>query len=178
MNIKTLILLTLMTLLIFIAGSCIILDQAGDQGGQQAQDAGGIDEGQQNQTGDEGQAGADTADSENDESADDLSDLIIVDFPSPGQVITSPLDISGQARGTWFFEASFPVRLLDAEGNILAEHYAMTDEEWMTEEFISFSSRLKFESPETDTGTLLLIKDNPSDIREYDAQLEIPVRFR
>ncbi len=174
MNIKTFILLALMISLVFIAGSCIILDQDG----RQAQDPGGIDEGQQSQAGDEGRADTGPADKENDAPADDLSDLIIVDFPSPGQVVNSPLDISGQARGTWFFEASFPVRLLDAEGNIIAEHYAMTDEEWMTEEFISFSSRLEFEAPETDTGTLVLIKDNPSDIREYDAQLEIPVRFR
>jgi len=172
MNIKTLILLTLMILMIFIAGSCIIINQPGGQDGQQTEDGGGIDEGQQDQ------AGAGTADNENDASADDLSGLIIVDFPSPGQVIASPLDIRGQARGTWFFEASFPVRLLDAEGNTIAEHYAMTDEEWMTEEFISFYSRLEFVAPDTDTGTLLLIKDNPSDIREYDAQLEIPVRFR
>jgi hypothetical protein len=174
MNIKTLILLALMISLVFISGSCIILDQDG----QQAETADGIDEGLQSEIEDEDQAGTDITDKENDASADDLSDLIIVDFPSPGQVIASPLDISGQARGTWFFEASFPVRLLDAEGNIIAEHYAMTDEEWMTEEFISFSSRLEFVAPETETGTLLLIKDNPSDIREYDAQLEIPVRFK
>ena len=48
----------------------------------------------------------------------------------------------------------------------------------MTEDFISFRAELSYERPATDTGTLLLIKDNPSDIREYDAQIEIPVRFR
>lgn len=178
MNMKSFMLLTLTILIVFIAGSCVIIDQAGDQEDRQAGDSSGIDEGQQSEIEDKDHTGTDTADKESGASADDLSDLIIVDFPSPNQVITSPLDIRGQARGTWFFEASFPVRLLDAEGNIIAEHYAMTDEEWMTEEFIGFSSRLEFEAPETDTGTLLLIKDNPSDIREYDARLEMPVRFR
>ena len=34
-------------------------------------------------------------------------DLIQAINPRPGQVITSPIIITGQARGYWFFEASF-----------------------------------------------------------------------
>ena len=59
----------------------------------------------------------------------------------------------------------------------MALHYAITDEEWMTEDFISFTANLEFDEPETATGILLLEKNNPSDIREQDAQIEIPVRF-
>jgi len=40
------------------------------------------------------------------------SDLIVVDEPRPLSVITSPLTVRGQARGTWYFEASFPLDLL------------------------------------------------------------------
>jgi len=112
------------------------------------------------------------------EQAEDHSDLITVDIPVPNQLVTSPLTIEGQASGTWFFEATFPVKLLDGNGNVIAEYYAQTEEEWMTEDFIDFTSVLEFDDPGTDTGTLLLIRDNPSDIREYDAQVEIPVRFR
>ena len=110
--------------------------------------------------------------------SDDLSGIIRVSAPSPGQIISSPLEIKGEARGTWFFEATFPIKLLDSEGNIIVEYYAQTEEEWMTEDFVSFTAQLEFDSPGTDIGVLLLIKNNPSDIREYDAQIEIPVRFR
>lgn len=59
----------------------------------------------------------------------------------------------------------------------MALHYAITDEEWMTEDFISFTTRIEFDEPETATGILILEKNNPSDLREHYARLEIPVRF-
>jgi hypothetical protein len=108
---------------------------------------------------------------------DDLSDQIIVAYPIQGQLITSPLLITGEARGTWFFEANFPISLLDSNDNVLVLHYAATEEEWMTEDFISFTASIEFEEPETAAGFLILDKNNPSDIREYDARLVIPVRF-
>ena len=36
------------------------------------------------------------------------ADMIRVDAPRPNQVIQSPLTVKGEARGAWFFEASFP----------------------------------------------------------------------
>ncbi|MEK7661988.1 MAG: Gmad2 immunoglobulin-like domain-containing protein [Patescibacteria group bacterium] len=109
----------------------------------------------------------------------DLSDLIQVSYPKPGQKITSPLKISGKARGYWFFEASFPVILTDWDGKIIAEHYAKAEGEWMTEEFVSFTSEIKFEKPAYgERGFLILKKDNPSDRRELDDSISIPVNFR
>jgi hypothetical protein len=107
----------------------------------------------------------------------EFSDQIKVTSPVRNQLVESPIIIEGEARGTWFFEGTFPVTLLDADGNEVAIHYAQTDAEWMTEDFISFYASLEFEKPDTDSGTLLLIKNNPSDMRELDAQIEIPVRF-
>jgi len=43
----------------------------------------------------------------------DKSDLIRVEIPEVGQIITSPVTIKGMARGTLFFEASFPIVLVD-----------------------------------------------------------------
>src|SRR5262245_11609975 len=39
-------------------------------------------------------------------------DRIRVSSPDCGAVVHSPLRIAGEARGNWFFEASFPVLLL------------------------------------------------------------------
>lgn len=106
-----------------------------------------------------------------------ISDLIIVDYPEPDSLAESPLLILGQARGFWFFEASFPVRLLDADDNELARGIAQADDEWMTEEFVPFSVELKFKIPLTETGTLVLEKGNPSGEAANAAELRIPVEF-
>jgi hypothetical protein len=109
--------------------------------------------------------------------ADATSDQIKVTNPLPNQAIQSPLIIEGEARGIWFFEATFPVKLLDANGNIIAAHFAQAQGEWMTEDFVSFKAQIEFEKPASDTGVLVLEKDNPSGLPENDAKIEIPVRF-
>jgi len=105
------------------------------------------------------------------------ADQIRVLKPQPNQVIESPLIIEGEARGTWFFEATFPVKLLDANGNVIAAHYAEAQGDWMTADFVPFKAQLIFEKPATDYGVLVLEKDNPSGLPENDAKIEIPVYF-
>lgn len=107
---------------------------------------------------------------------------IMVTSPSSGQKITSPLRISGRARGQWYFEASFPVVLTDWDGKIIAEGIATAEGEWMTTEFVPFSATLDFDIPPdvgdfSNKGTLILKKDNPSGIPAFDDALEIPVLF-
>ena len=106
------------------------------------------------------------------------TDLIIIDSPRPNAVITSPLEVSGQARGYWYFEASFPVKLLDSDGNVLAQIPAQAQGEWMTENFVPYKATLEFTAPATDTGTLVLEKDNPSDLPQNADSLIVPVKFR
>lgn len=106
------------------------------------------------------------------------ADLIRADAPRPNATVTSPLAISGQARGNWYFEASFPARLLDANGKELAVIPVQAQGEWMTTEFVPFSATMSFPTPTTATGTLVLQKDNPSGLPEHDDALVVPVRFR
>lgn len=98
--------------------------------------------------------------------------------PELNALVRSPLAVTGQARGFWFFEASFPVELEDGNGKQIAIAPATAQGEWMTAEFVSFKAVLEFSEPSTDTGTLILRKDNPSGLPEHDAQLRVPVRFR
>ncbi len=98
--------------------------------------------------------------------------------PSPNEIIASPLMITGEARGTWFFEATFPVKLLDGNGNTIAVGFAQAQADWMTTNFVPFLSSLAFDVPATSTGTLVLEKDNPSGLPENDAEVLIPVRFQ
>lgn len=105
-------------------------------------------------------------------------DLIVLDQPLPNQKIKSPLVIEGKARGIWFFEGDFPVILTNWDGLIIAEGYASAQGEWMTDDFVKFRTKIKFEKPDLyPQGTLILQKDNVSDKRELDDALEIPVYF-
>src|SRR3972149_9575714 len=88
-------------------------------------------------------------------SKESASDQIKVSKPQPNQVVESPLIIEGEVRGTWFFEATFPVKLYDANGDIIATHFAQVQGEWMTEDFVSFTAQLVFEKPTTDAGVLI-----------------------
>ncbi len=106
------------------------------------------------------------------------SDQISIDSPRPNQQITSPLEISGQARGTWFFEGDFPVVLTNWDGLIIAEGYATAEGEWMAEDFVAFTAKLEFDTDELyDRGALILQKDNPSGLPENDDALEVPIKF-
>ncbi len=105
--------------------------------------------------------------------------IIKVNSPEIGAKISSPLAVDGEARGNWFFEASFPVKITDSNGNELAVKPATANDNWMTTEFVPFSASLEFTPPkETDIGFLILKKDNPSGFSENDDQIEIPIRFR
>jgi len=105
------------------------------------------------------------------------NDLIRVSNPKPNETVKSPLIVKGEARGNWFFEASFPVKLLDAEGNLLSIAIAQAKSDWMTTDFVPFEATLEFQAPAAERGVLVLQKDNPSGLPEHDDELRIPVRL-
>ena len=107
-----------------------------------------------------------------------LPDRIVLRTPLPEAIIRSPLVIAGSARGPWFFEASFPIYLIDADGDTIAVTPAQADGEWMTRDFVPFTVTLTFTPPASRTGTLILAKDNPSGLPEHAAELRVPIRFR
>ena len=95
-----------------------------------------------------------------------------------GSLIASPLHIEGEARGSWYFEASFPIQLLDANGKQLGVTTGQAQSDWMTPDLVPFQADLKFSTPTTTTGKLILKKDNPSGLPENEAEQIIPVRFK
>jgi hypothetical protein len=110
---------------------------------------------------------------------DNKSDLIVVVSPINNSEVSSPLVISGRARGTWFFEGSFPVELLDSYRNTIAQGHVTAQGEWMTEDFVKFIGSLQFNNYiKGQKGILVLKKDNPSGLVEYDDSVEVPVVFK
>ncbi len=104
-------------------------------------------------------------------------DKIFVTSPQENESISSPVMIKGEARGNWYFEASFPIALYDSNNTLLAEAPAQAIGEWMTEDFVPFELSLSFSKPTTTSGKIVLKKDNPSGLPENDEQIEIPVLF-
>ncbi len=103
------------------------------------------------------------------------ADLIRVETPFPGAVTGKTFSVMGEARGTWYFEASFPIELLDADGNVLATAIAQAKTDWMTEDFVPFN--VEVAAPESYIGpaTLVLKRDNPSGLPEHDRSISIPI---
>lgn len=105
------------------------------------------------------------------------SDSINIFTPSPNQTIKSPLQIEGEARGIWYFEGSFPIKIIDANGSVLGATIAQAQSNWMTENFVPFKAQLFFDAPSTESGAIIFEKDNPSGLAENSGQLNIPIIF-
>jgi len=104
---------------------------------------------------------------------------IFVSSPEVNEEVSSPLVVEGKARGGWFFEATFPIVVVDWDGRIIGEGYAEAQGEWMTEELVPFVGEVQFQAPPSgnDRGALILKKSNASGLPEHDDAIEIPVRF-
>ena len=102
---------------------------------------------------------------------------ITVTNPLPNTQVTSPLTITGQAVGPWYFEASFPIKLYDANNTLLGQTTGQAQGNWQTTSFVPFTATLTFTIPTTSTGTLVLEKDNPSGEAQNADSITIPVTF-
>ncbi len=110
--------------------------------------------------------------------SEEKKDKIVLDSPKANETISSPLKVTGKARGGWYFEASFPVYLTDWDGKIIGTGIAKAQGKWMTDNFVPFIATINFvnsTSTYSKKATLVLKKDNPSGLPANDDALEIPV---
>lgn len=121
----------------------------------------------------------DLADEQNspDQQVDQMpyKDLITVTFPLVNAEIKSPLIIEGKARGPWFWEAAFPVKLVDENNQVITQDLAWAKEDWMTTDFVSFHAELTFDVSTITPATLVLEKSNPSGLPEKADEIRIPL---
>ena len=103
-----------------------------------------------------------------------VSEKVKVTLPFPGATVLREFIVTGEARGVWFFEASFPVEVRDPEGNVVGRGLATAEGEWMTEEFVPFSAPVTIENY-SGPATLVLIKDNPSGLPEHDDSVSFQI---
>jgi len=109
---------------------------------------------------------------------DTLNNLIQITHPLPGQIINSPLKLEGIARGYWYFEANFRIELTDENYQQITETYATATGEWMTEDWVPFTSTLTFSKPKSKYGYLIFHKANPSGMVEHEMSDTLEIRFQ
>ncbi len=97
--------------------------------------------------------------------------------PYSAQVVTSPLKVKAQAPGTWFFEASLPVVLLDENKIILGTGVGTAEGDWMTTDFVPFHAEIAFKPGAATKGWVVIKKSNPSGLPQNERSFEIPVQF-
>lgn len=103
------------------------------------------------------------------------ADLIQVELPFPDAVTGKEFKVIGKARG-FMFEASFPVEVLDKDGNrlFIGPAHATVDD-WMVDALIPCEIDVKIPESYIGRATVILRKDNPSDKRELDGSISFPI---
>lgn len=105
-------------------------------------------------------------------------DVLQIFSPLAGQTISSPLTIKGLAPNSWFFEGSFPVKLIASNGKELFVTVAQAQTDWMKPGLIPFTTKLDFVMPAgVEQGVLVFKADNPSGLPENDKSVEMTVKF-
>lgn len=110
----------------------------------------------------------------------EIEDVIMINSPQPGLSINSPISISGQAVGNWFFEAQFSIDVVNWDGLIVGTGIATAQGEWMTENMVPFIADIEFDNTGANispSATLIFHKANPSGLPQNDMTLEYPVYF-
>jgi hypothetical protein len=102
-------------------------------------------------------------------------DRVVVDAPKSGQAVFQSFTVTGKAPGGWYFEASFPIKVVDPQGNIIAQGPATALSDWMTSEDVAFKADLKLTTNYSGPATLVLMNDNPSGMPENQDSISIPI---
>ena len=104
------------------------------------------------------------------------ADLPIVVNIKDNQTVSSPIEIKGKARGSWYFEAVFPIQLVDTSGNIIASTQARAITDWATTSFVDFTATLDYaKATSSNRALIILSNDNPSGNPDFDQSIFIPV---
>lgn len=106
-------------------------------------------------------------------------DLMQLENLEPRDVVAFPFNLSGKARGQWFFEGDAPVELVNDKGLTIGRGFITAEGEWMTTRFVSFKGTVDRvgDAQLTENVFLILKRSNPSGLVENDASLELPLRL-
>lgn len=108
----------------------------------------------------------------------DVENLPVIIEPKAGSRIASPVKIRGTVPPGWMFEGVFPIKLVDANRNVIVQGSA-TEEvpgAWQSNATEYFTVTLSF-STQAKSGFIILENDNPSGDPAKSKTFEVPVTF-
>jgi len=94
---------------------------------------------------------------------------------APGDTISGILNFSGTIKNAYFFEANILVNILDQNKKLLEVGHGTATTEWMTSEPVSFEGSIDLTGLPTGPGYIQIANDNPSDRRDLDKFIYIPI---
>lgn len=103
------------------------------------------------------------------------ADNIKVTSPTPGSVTGKPITVMGEARGGWYFEASFPIEVRNSAGAVIATGHAEAQSDWMTSEFVPFVGTIAIPANYIGEAVLVFMNDNPSGMSENARSVSFPI---
>jgi hypothetical protein len=107
-------------------------------------------------------------------------ELLSIDAPELNAVVTSPIQITGRAKGTFFFEGGFPILVTDDHGQIIGDGFATAEGDWATESLVPFTATILYAIPsgnDSKSGQLIFKNDNPSGLPENAIERPMPIVF-
>ncbi len=93
----------------------------------------------------------------------------------PGSKVHGIVFYRGVIKGAYFFEANIGINVLDKNKNILKRNNAMATGEWMTSGPVNFEGSIDFSGLPKGPAYFEIHNDNPSDLRENDKSILIPI---
>ena len=101
---------------------------------------------------------------------------LMITSPMPNATIASPVAVTGIVTGGgWFFEGTFPIKILAADGTVLGQGMAKAYGDWMFTGSVPFAASITFVGAKSSTGTILFAKDNPSGLAANAESFSLPV---
>ena len=103
---------------------------------------------------------------------------LVLDSLKDGDTVDEGFEVKGSVSGSWFFEGSFPVRVLNMQGEIVKSIPVTTQDDWMTEDLVSFSFKLDTQFKGESIVVLRFEKSNPSGLEENDDSVQISITIK
>lgn len=95
-----------------------------------------------------------------------------------GDTVKMGYEVKGQAPGNWYFEGTFPVRVLNIQGELISSLFAEAKSDWMTEDQVPFSVIIDFPLEEEGAFVLQFEKSNPSGLDENSDIAKIAISIK
>jgi Immunoglobulin-like domain of bacterial spore germination len=94
--------------------------------------------------------------------------------PTANARVTSPLEVSGVAPSTWYFEAVFAARLEGVDGTVLTEAPAQAQSDWTIAGPVKFVAKFDFKVA-TETRAMIVLEKDTTGENKMIKSVRIPV---